>query len=61
MKVILTGLEKHFEFDLEEIDIESDKRLYEKYKEKIPVLLIDGKMFAKFLLDEGKLRNKLSK
>ena len=58
MKIILAGVKNDFEFVLEEIDIETDKKLYKKYKEKIPVLMIDNKLFAKFRVNEQKLRRK---
>ncbi|MDQ3019181.1 MAG: glutaredoxin family protein [Bacteroidota bacterium] len=58
MKTILANMKKDFEFVLEEIDIETDKNLYKKYTEKIPVLLIDNKLFAKFRVNEQKLRRK---
>ncbi|MEO8210089.1 MAG: glutaredoxin family protein [bacterium] len=59
MKIILRSMKKDLEFDLEEFNIETDERLYEKYKEKIPVLMIDNRIFAKFRLKEEKLRRKL--
>jgi len=60
MKDVLYRSREEFNFDLNEIDIESDAKLFEKFKEKIPVLIIKDKMFAKYKLNEGKLRKKLS-
>jgi len=60
MKLILTNIQSSIPFQYEEIDIETDKALSEKYKEKIPVLMVDGKMFAKYTVDEMKLRTKLN-
>ena len=60
MKLILTNIQSSIPFQYEEIDIETDKALSEIYKEKIPVLMVDGKMFAKYTVDEMKLRTKLN-
>jgi len=60
MKDILYNIQDEINFDLNEIDIESDRELFVKYKDKIPVLIIDGKMFAKYRIDEKKLRKKIA-
>ncbi|MBL0105994.1 MAG: glutaredoxin family protein [Ignavibacteria bacterium] len=59
MKVILNKVRNEYEFDLKETDIESDPVLNQKYKDKIPVLLINGKLFAKYRVSEIKLKEKL--
>jgi len=46
------------ETELKVTDIESDKDL-SKYKLKIPVLIIDNKMYAKYSVDKEKLMRKL--
>lgn len=50
-----------FSFELKETDIESDRDLFLKYKDKIPVMKINGTVFAKFRLDSKKFREKLVK
>ncbi len=59
MKVILNKVRNEYVFDLKESDIESDPVLNLKYKDKIPVLLINGKLFAKYRVSEIKLKEKL--
>ncbi|MEP7146219.1 MAG: glutaredoxin family protein [bacterium] len=61
MKLIVANVKNDpaLEIDMEEINIEISRDIFEKYKEKIPVLFIEGKMFAKFRLDEQKLRRKI--
>ena len=59
MKVILNKVRNECTFDLKETDIESDPVLNQKYKDKIPVLLINGKLFAKYRVSEVKLKEKL--
>lgn len=59
MKKIIQEFHVEFDFDFEEINIESDRKLFDKYKEKIPVLHCNGRMFAKYKIDERKLRKKL--
>ena len=61
MKSIITGLRKDFTFDLKEVDVKSDIELYNRYNQKIPVLFINRKLFAKFSINESRLRDKLSK
>ena len=59
MKVILNKIRNEYVFDLKESDIESDPVLNLKYKDKIPVLFINGKLFAKYRVSEIKLKEKL--
>ncbi len=61
MKVIINKVRNEYAFDLKESDIESDPELNRKYKDKIPVLLINGKLFAKYRVSEIKLKEKLQK
>jgi len=60
MKGVLNKIHDEIDFELNEIDIESDPEIFEKYKEKIPVLMVDGKIFAKYRVDEENLRKKLT-
>lgn len=59
MKTLIFRLRNEFIFDYEEVDIKNNNELYEKYKEKIPVLFVNGKIFAKYTLDVEKLRRKI--
>ena len=59
MKVIINKVRNEYEFDLKETDIEYDPELNQKYKDRIPVLLINGKLFAKHRVSEIKLKEKL--
>ncbi len=43
---LLLGLHREFEFTLEKIDITGDRALFEQYRDKIPVVVIDAKTFA---------------
>lgn len=60
MKVTLLRTLENINAHLEIIDIESNEKLFEKYKHKIPVLTIDGNMFAKYRVDKEELRKKLA-
>ncbi len=40
---VLHGLEEKFSFDIREIDITGDSALFERYRNIIPVVIIDGK------------------
>ncbi len=59
MKEVLKKVRSEIKFDLEEVNIENDNELFEKYKVKIPLLMINGKIFAKYRIDEAKLRKKI--
>lgn len=58
-KSTLLAAQKDFPFKLEEIDITADKVIYEEFKEKIPLIFIDGKMAFKYRVEEKGLRRKL--
>ncbi len=59
-KETLLRIQKEFPFPLEEIDIEKDKTIFEKYKYLIPVIEIDGEIISNYRVDETKLMLKLS-
>ena len=61
MKNVILNVKSDYEINLELVDIENDKNLYERYKHSIPVLMINGKLFAKYRIDETKLRDKLNR
>lgn len=60
MKSAIQSLKGEESFYLKEIDITSDNLLFENYKDKIPVLEINGRMFAKYTVDPLKLKKKLA-
>jgi len=43
---ILHHLRREFDFDIEHIDITADPRLFRRYHEKIPMLMVDGREIA---------------
>ena len=47
------------EFELHEIDIESDQMLMRRMLEKIPVVEVDGLVVSELILDEGALQARL--
>lgn len=60
VKECVNEIKNGSEFNIKVIDIETDAGL-QKYKLKIPVLLIDGKMFAKYEINKDRLKKKLIK
>ncbi|HMS35489.1 MAG TPA: glutaredoxin family protein [Ignavibacteria bacterium] len=60
MKVDIKALKEEFKFDLEEVNIENDPVLFEKYKVKIPVLIFEGRIIAKYSIDKTKILKILS-
>jgi glutaredoxin len=47
------------EFELEEVDIESDDGLLRRFGERIPVVELDGEIVSELHLDAGGLRARL--
>ena len=47
------------DFELEEIDIETDDELHRVYLERIPVVAVDGELISELILDPGALRARL--
>ena len=47
-------------FALEEVDIEADDALLERYLERIPVVALDGRELFEFFVDEAVLLEGLS-
>ncbi len=60
-KVTLLKVRREIPFDLHEIDIESTPEFYETYKERIPLVVINGRLAFKFRVDEETLRRRLSR
>lgn len=59
-KEILYRVQEEIPFELQEIDIESSKDLYARFKERIPVVFIDGKHAFTYKINEKKLRRILN-
>jgi hypothetical protein len=47
------------DFELEEIDIDSDDQLLRRYLERIPVVEVDGEVISELHLDADGLRSRL--
>jgi glutaredoxin len=58
-----TGLEElrgdGVQFELEEVDIESDDALLRRYLERIPVIELGGEIVSELFLDADALRDRL--
>ena len=48
------------DFELEEIDIETDDRLLRSYLERIPVIELEGEIVSELHLDPDGLRSRLA-
>jgi glutaredoxin len=60
-KEIIEQVIAEFPVELKITDIESDPRLLERYKEKIPVVIINGEESFVFKVHRTTLRKKLEK
>ena len=52
----LLEIQQEFPFLIIEIDIESDKTAFEKYKHLIPVIEIDGKIISSYMVNADELK-----
>jgi glutaredoxin len=60
-KATLLRVQRDLPFALHEIDIESTPALYERYKERIPLVAVNGHIAFKFRVDETALRRRLTR
>ena len=55
---VIEGVRADIPFDLEEVDITGDDALEERYRERIPVVLVDGEeAFTYFVTPDGLRRS----
>jgi glutaredoxin len=47
-------------FDLEEVDIGADEELERRYRERVPVVLVDGEEAFTYFVHPGALRRRLA-
>jgi glutaredoxin len=47
------------DFELEEVDIDSEEELLRRYLERIPVIELNGEIVSELFLDTGDLRARL--
>ena len=51
---VIEGVRAEISFDLEEVDITGDEELEPRYRERIPVVLVDGEeAFTYFVTPDG--------
>ncbi len=58
-KSILLKVQKEIPFEVCEINITSDQKLFNKFKEQIPVIFVNGRKAFKFRINENELRRRL--
>ncbi len=59
VKAQLRKLQQAHPFEWREVNILEDREAYEKFKEEIPVVFIDGRKAFKYRLDEKKFLKRL--
>lgn len=60
-KATLLKVGRDVPFDLREVDIESAPELYATYKERIPLVFVNGRLAFKFQVEEEALRRRLAR
>jgi len=58
-KTVLQRVRSRRPFEMIDVDITNDQRLYNEYKEQIPVIFINGRKACKFRVDEKEFVKKL--
>lgn len=61
VKATLAKVQREIPFALFEIDIESAPELHTTYKERIPLVFVNGRLAFKFRVDEVGLRRRLAR
>ena len=56
----LRALREELDFELEEVAIEGDPQLEERYREWLPVVELDGERLFTYYVHEGALRRRLA-
>jgi len=51
----LKAIRREFDFTIQEVDIEKDSLSYEKFKHRIPVVEVDGKIISSGRMNRKKL------
>ena len=55
----LLEIKKEISFALNEVDIEKNEEIFEKYKYLIPVIELDGKIISNYRVNEDELKKLL--
>lgn len=61
MKEVVRGVAGELPVEVEEIDVDGEPELKEKFGGEVPVLFIDGRKAFKYRITEGELRKRLRK
>jgi hypothetical protein len=57
---VLARVRDEIPFELEEVDITGDRELEERFRERIPVVLVDGEEAFTYFVHPDGLRRRLS-
>jgi glutaredoxin len=57
---LLRQFQRKIRFEIEVVDIESDPALYDRYRDRVPVVAVDGKEVAEAPIDGRRLQAALS-
>ena len=60
-RLVLERVRAEIDFDLEETDISGDPELEARYRERIPVVLVDGEEAFTYFVHPDALRRKLQR
>lgn len=61
LKAVLRRVQREIPFDLDEVDIEAAPELWGTYKERVPLVFVNGRLAFKFRVDEAPVRRRLAR
>jgi hypothetical protein len=61
VKAVLRRVQRDIPFDLAEVDIAATPELWEAYRERIPLVFVNGRLAFKFRVDEAAVRGRLAR
>lgn len=59
-RAVVLDVRRRHPFELEEIDITRDPRLFARYKERIPVVALDGEEVLELVIEAAELERSLA-
>lgn len=61
VKTVLRRVQREIPFDLGEVDIAATPELWETYKERVPLVFVNGRLAFKFRVDDAAVRRRLAR
>ena len=60
VKAVLRRIQREVPFDLHDVDVEAAPELWEIYRERVPLVFVNGRLAFKYRVDEATARRRLA-